>query len=215
MFWTDSALTRSTSLTKETHSLLQVGLRLQTGWLDFDLGAFKRKVENAIVIRPWTQQDGRKGLSITSTPVLDYLGGTADLRLRIWNLEIAGNLTFTDTKEQGNLRRIIPRITSVSELSFRDQFAGGGLDLKAAIRLKAVSHHDGLQFNPQLLAYSRQYLSEMPGFTAVDFYSVARLGDAYLTFVWENPFNVNTMVVPYYPLMSRNIKLGVNWVFTD
>jgi hypothetical protein len=143
------------------------------------------------------------------------LGGTAELRLRIWNLELAGNLTFTDTKEQGDLRRIIPRITSVSELSFRDQLVGGELDLKAAIRLKAVSHHDGLQFNPQLLAYSQQNLSEMPGFTTVDAYCVARLGDAYLTFVWENPLNVNTMVVPFYPLMGRNIKLGVNWVFTD
>jgi outer membrane cobalamin receptor len=216
LFWTDSALTRSTSLTKETHSLLQVGIRLQSGSMDFDLRAFKRRVENAIVIRPWTQQDGRMGLSISSAPVIDYVGGTAGLRLRVWNLEIAGNLTFTDTKEQGNLRLIVPRITSVSELSFRDQFVGGALDLKTAIRLKAVSHHDGLQFNPQLLAYSQQnVLSEMPGFTTVDFYSVARLGDAYLTLVWENPFNVNTIVVPFYPLMSRNIKLGVNWVFTD
>ncbi|TSA20282.1 hypothetical protein D4R75_07770 [bacterium] len=215
LFWTDSALTRSTPLTKETHSLLQVGIRFRSASLDFDLRAFKRRVENAIAIRPWTQQDGRKGLSIFSTPVVDYIGGTAGLRLSVWNLEIAGNLTFTDTKEQGDVRRIIPRITSVSELSFRDQFAGGELDLKAAIRLKAVSHHDGLQFIPQLLAYSQQDLSEMPGFTTVDVYCVARLGDAYLTFVWENPLNVNTMVVPFYPLMGRNIKLGVNWVFAD
>lgn len=53
------------------------------------------------------------------------------------------------------------------------------------------------------------------GFASVDFYTVARIGDAHVLFVWENPFNVNTMMVPYYPLLDRNVKIGVNWVFID
>jgi hypothetical protein len=110
---------------------------------------------------------------------------------------------------------IIPRVTSVSELSYRDQFFGNELDLKTAFRLRAVSHHQGLQFVSSLGMFAGQGFTEMPGFTSLDFYCVAKIGNAYLTFEWENPLNVNAMVIPYYPLMDRNIKLGVNWVFTD
>ena len=104
---------------------------------------------------------------------------------------------------------------SLSELSYRDVFGDHVVDLKVAVRLRAVSHHYGLRFIPQQLSFTQQNSTLTPGFSAVDCYIVAKLGDAHVTFVWENPFNVNSMFVPYYPLLGRNIKLGVNWVFTD
>lgn len=214
LFWTDSTLLHANDLTKETHSLSQGGLRVRSGSIDLGLTVFKRRIEHAITLQQWTSQH-LKGFSFVSGPVVDYMGGTIDLRLRAWNLELAGNLTFTDTKDGGSVAPIIPRVTSVSELSYRDQFFGNELDLKTAFRLRAVSHHQGLQFVSSLGMFAGQGFTEMPGFTSLDFYCVAKIGNAYLTFEWENPLNVNAMVIPYYPLMDRNIKLGVNWVFTD
>ena len=193
---------------------MQAGVRVRSGSFDLGLTGFKRRIEHAITLRQWTTQF-LKGFSFVTGPVVDYTGAMVDMRLRVWNLELAGSLTFTETKDIGGAAPVIPRITSVSELSYRDQFFGNELDLKTAFRLKAVSHHQGLQFVPSLGMFAGQNSTEMLGFASLDFYVVARIGDAYLTLEWENPMNINTMVIPYYPLMDRNIKLGVNWVFTD
>ncbi len=214
LFWIDSTLLHAGDLTKETHLLLQAGLRMRSGAVDLDLTAFRKRIEHAITLQPWTSQF-LKGFSFVSAPAIEYTGATADMRLRVWNLELAGNLTFTDTKDGGSTAPIVPRVTSVSELSYRDQFVGGELDLKGAIRLKAVSHHRGLQFVSRLGMFAEQSESEMPAFTSLDLYLVGKIGDAYVTFEFEDPLNVSMMVIPFYPLMDRNIKLGVNWVFTD
>ncbi len=214
LYWTDSTVSRSGPLSKEKHSFVQLGVRMEGGPVSVSLAAFKRRVDNAImfVAQP---QGSWNSVAITSLPTEDFSGGTADVRIGFWKFGITGNVTLTDSKQQGTSLLTLPRFTSISELAYRDTFVGGNLDLKSAIRLKSVSHHDGLQFVPQLLAYAEQNASAMPSFTTLDFYTVAKLGDAYLTLIWENPVNVNTMVVPFYPLMSRNIQLGVNWAFTD
>jgi outer membrane receptor protein involved in Fe transport len=214
LFWIDTTLFHADDLTKETHTIYQAGLRVRSDVIDVGLTMFTRRIEHPITLEPWTSED-LKGFSFVSGPTIDYTGATADVRLRIWDFELAGNLTFTNTKDGGSAAPVVPRITSTSEFSFRDQFFGGELDLKTAFRLKAVSHHQGLQFVSSLGLFATQDFTEMPAFTSLDFYFVAKIGDAYLTFEWENPLNVQMMVIPYYPLMDRNIKLGVNWVFTD
>jgi outer membrane cobalamin receptor len=214
LFWNDSTITRSNSLTKEAHSFSQVGVRFRSGPMNLSLAGFYRKVVNAIDLRPFPVAFGQ-AFSFLSTPVREFTGATADVRLQVWHFALEGNLTYTNSKDGGALQRIVPPVTSTGELSYRDRFVDGSLDLKIATRLRAVSHHDGLQFLPSSLAYAREYFAEMPGFAILDFYTVAKLGDAYLTFEWENPLDVNAMLVPYYPLLSRSIKLGVNWIFTD
>jgi hypothetical protein len=94
-------------------------------------------------------------------------------------------------------------------------FFNGELDLKAAVRWKAVTKQLGQQFIPRMLIAAQQSNLMMPAFTRLDLYAVAKIGDAYLTLTLENPLNTNMMVLPYYPLMKRNFKLGVNWEFTD
>jgi outer membrane cobalamin receptor len=213
LFWEEPGLSRSDNLRKELHTLSQAGTRLGAG--DFKLGVtvFHKKVEDFISLSPWT--NGEVGFSFTQTPLLEFNGMTADVNLRFWILELAGAVTLTERKDNGSSAPPIPQFTSVSELSYRNQFVGGELDLKAALRLKAVTRHKGLQFISRLGLFAEQSMSEMPAFSTIDLYIVAKLGDAYLTLEWENPLNVNTVMIPYFPLMDRNIKLGVNWFFTD
>ena len=219
LFWQDSALVRPRAFSKEKHSFFRAGARFEIGPASLSLSVFKRKIENAILFAgtPFanTPFGAGVGVLITSLPTEEFTGGAADVRLSLWKFELQGNATLTDSKQQVIYWRVVPRFTSLSEFSYRDTFVGGNLDLKTAVRLKFVSHHDGLEFVPRLLAFATQSTSEMPSFTTLDFYLVAKLGDAYLTFIWENPVDVNAMMVPFYPLMSRSIKLGVNWIFTD
>jgi len=216
LFWNDTSIVRSNAIVKETHSLLQIGAKIQGQDFDANLTFFQKRIQNPIVFFARTAQDlVSPSYTIASGPAEDYTGATGDIRLRFSHFEFVGNVTFTDTKGSGTGAVIIPKITSFTELAYRDQFNADAVDLKAAIRLKAVSHHRGLEFIPRLGAFGEQNIAEMPAFTTVDFYLVARLGDAYVTLEFENPLNVQAMVIPFYPLLDRNIKLGVNWVFTD
>jgi hypothetical protein len=152
---------------------------------------------------------------IAPIPQVDIQGIAAGLSIQFWRLALTGTLTYTDYRQSENSTQPYPRFVSYSELSYRDTFGDTAIDLKAAVRLKAISHHNGLQFIPSQQSYIQQNTTLTPGFASIDFYVVARIGDAHVMLVWENPFNVNTMMVPYYPLLGRNVKLGVNWVFTD
>jgi hypothetical protein len=154
-------------------------------------------------------------LMITPIPQVNIQGFAAGLSLQFWHLALTGNLTYIDYQQSENATQPFPRFASYSELSYRDTFGDTVVDLKVAVRLKAVSHHNGLQFIPLQLSYAQQNSTLTPGFASLDLYAVARIGDAHVMLIWENPFNVNTMMVPYYPMLGRNVKLGVNWVFSD
>jgi hypothetical protein len=135
--------------------------------------------------------------------------------LRLWKFSAEGNLTYANYKSGGRSVLQIPRLSSTGEFSFSDSFFNDELDLKVAIRWKAVTSHLGLQFVPRMMVFAQQPRLEMPAFTTVDLYCVARIGNAYLALTLENPLNTKIMLLPYYPLMNRNLKLGVNWEFTD
>jgi len=215
LYWADSTIVRVGLPGKETHVSSELGFRIETGPLIGSLRAFKRRIANAIVITQEGILNATSSQVIMFFPQVDIQGIAADLSIQVWRLTLAGNLTYTDYRQQGNSTQPFPRFTSFSEFSYRDIFGDQVVDLKVAVRLKAISHHDGLQFVPQQLSFTQQSSTLIPGFSAVDFYIVAKIGDAHVTFVWENPFNVNGMMVPYYPMLGRNIKLGVNWVFMD
>jgi outer membrane cobalamin receptor len=215
LYWDDSTIVRAALPGKETHSLSELGFRIETGPLNVSLRGFKRRIDNAIVL---TQPGIFNSASSQTTmffPHVDVQGIAAGVFVQLWRIALEGNLTYSDYRQQGNSALPYPRFTTVSELSYRDTFGDHVVDLKVAIRLKAMSHHYGLQFIPLQLAYAQQNSTLTPGFSSVDLYTVAKIGDAHVTFLWENPFNVNRMMVPYYPLLGRNVKLGINWVFTD
>jgi len=215
LYWADSTIVRVGLPGKETHVSSELGFRIETGPLIGSLRAFKRRIANAIVITQEGILNATSSQVIMFFPQVDIQGIAADLSIQVWRLTLAGNLTYTDYRQQGNSTQPFPRFTSFSEFSYRDIFGDQVVDLKVAVRLKAISHHYGLQFVPQQLSYTQQHSTLTPGFSSIDFYTVAKIGDAHVTIVWENPFNVNGMMVPYYPMLGRNIKLGVNWVFMD
>ncbi len=215
LYWADSSLVRVSSPGKETHTVSELGFRMKTGPLGVSLQGFKRRIDNAVVLTQDGILNAASSQFVMFFPQVDVLGAAADLSIRLWRITLAGNLTYTDYRQQEHSTQPFPRFASYSEFSYRDTFGDNVVDLKVAIRLKAISHHYGLQFIPQQLSYAQQTSTLTAGFSSVDFYTVAKIGDAHVMFVWENPLNVNTMMVPYYPLLGRNIKLGVNWVFTD
>jgi len=216
LYWTDSTVVRSGSIGGELHSLYELGLWFQAGkTLDWRVSLFDREVSDAIVFRSISRSSAFPGVQIVGTPKVSLAGFTSSLTARAWNFELLSSLTYIREKEQDTVRFTVPRLMLTNELSYRNIFVGGHLDAKLAVRWRFMSSQDGLYFVPAMLAYTSQNDVRVGMFSSLDLYGVAKIGDAYLTLVWENPLDVGYFETPIYPRPGRNIKLGVNWFFTD
>ena len=215
LYWADSTIMRTGLPDKESHLIAEVGIRMKTGPWTISLQGFKRRVDDAIVTTQQGVLDAASSLVIATSPRVDLSGAAIDLSLQVWQMQLAGNITYTDYHQEGDRPLVVPRFTSFSELSYGDTFGDHAVDLKLAVRITAVSHHFGLQFIPRMVAFAQQSYVQTPGYSTFDLYGVARIGDAHVSLTWENPLNIHSLEVPYYPLMGANIKLGVNWQFLD
>lgn len=215
LYWSDTAFARISTPSREQHTVTALGLRLQSKTSKLSLRAFTRKVDNPIIISRTRAVPGLPDLRLTVGSSAELAGASAEAQLQIWKLGLTGNLTWSEYRQNGSPLLLMPRVVSTAEVSFRDAFIGGSLDLHLAARLRAIGKHFGLQFVPRMLAYAQQTTVETGGFVMIDLYATAKIGDAVLTLSWENPLNIDAMVVPYYPLMNRNFRLGVNWTFSD
>jgi hypothetical protein len=43
----------------------------------------------------------------------------------------------------------------------------------------------------------------------------ARIGEAYIHFVWENLLDSSLFATPYYPARDRALRFGVAWEFLN
>ena len=201
---------------KELHRQADLGLRFHAGPLiDFSLTGFRRTIDDAIVFQPV----GTTGIFPTAAVLVIHetklRGLRADLLLRAWNFEGRATATLIDYTQDGVEARPVPGTTIHAELSYRDRFFDEALEAKFGIRVRSQSDHDGLQFIPQHLLFTRQSALRMGAWTSLDLYTVVTLGDAFLTLAWENVADVHSMITPFYPIPGRNIKFGVNWMFLD
>jgi len=216
LYWVDSTVIRSGNIGRERHTLLELGLWVRAGRaLDWSVSLFDRTVSDAIMFRSISRSGAFPGVQITSTPKVSLAGIATNLTARAWNFELVSSLTYTDSQEQDTVRLSLPKFVVVHEFSYRNTFAGGHLDAKLALRWRFMTKQDGLYFIPAMPAYASQNDVRVGRFSSIDVYGVAKIGDAYLTLIWENPLDLGYFETPIYPMPGRNIKLGVNWVFTD
>ena len=215
LLWKDSILTRTSDLVEERHQLTEIGLHAKTEYIDVSAIGFLRKTENLIALTQIAPKGTARSLLYSNIPSAEITGVKAGTLIRLWRFNIEGQLMYASYKAQGRAELRIPEISSIGEISFRDEFFSGDLNLKLGVRWRLATQHLGQLFVPRMLATAAQSTIEMPAFAALDVFVVAQIGSACLALTLENPLNTNTMMLPYYPLMNRNLKLGVNWEFTD
>jgi outer membrane cobalamin receptor len=216
LYWTDSTVVRSGPIGRERHSLLEAGLWFRAGrTFDWSISLFNRTISDAIVFRSFSRSGTFPGVEISSSPKVALAGATSSLTARAWNFELLSSLTYITEKEQDTLRLPVPKLTLVNEFSYRNTFVGGHLDAKFAVRWRLMTKQDGLYFVPAMLAFASQNDLRVGTFSSVDLYGAAKIGSTYLTLIWENPLDIGYFETPIYPMPGRNIKLSVNWAFTD
>ncbi len=215
-YWNDSSFLRLGEIRKEQHAFLRGGFTLRAGSI-FEIGleGFKRNIDHAIVSRPAVTAGGSPAVSISNVQKVRIQGVSGNIIFRFHKFEALGVLTLTNYKEADTLRTLIPDLIISGELSYRSTFFKDKLDAKFGVRSRFCDRQQSMQFNPQTLSYNQYYSVFLGRSTTLDLFMILKIGDAHLSFSWQNMLNASYIFSPIYPMPGRNIRVGVNWVFLD
>lgn len=141
-------------------------------------------------------------------------GITGSLLLRWWKFEGIVSGMFIETKRTSTPITDLPKWTLTGEWAYRNVFSTVA-EIRAGIRAWYASRHRGVQFVPHSWTYGESSGPEIAAASRLDFFTVAKIGDAFISLGWENLLNEKYMTVSGYPMPGRTFRLGVNWLFID
>jgi outer membrane cobalamin receptor len=216
-FWTDSTVSRPGPIRAEKHFHLEAGTRLRIGnALSVHVAAFHHRVVDAIRLTPFQGDFVFPGVTFSNTDWLETNGLEVRLRLRHGFLYLEGNGVYLAQKAAGYGEILdLPHLVASGGAYFWSSLFDNHLDLKAGFRGRYSSPQLGEEFNPEMLVYVTSADQQVGRCGTVDFVLIARLGDAYIHFIWENLTNAQCFSSPFFPVLDRAIRFGLAWEFFD
>jgi len=106
-----------------------------------------------------------------------------------------------------------PEFTTQSSLFFNSILFDSSLYLKTGFTFKYQSSQKYFQYdfyNSRVYFYVNE--KDLSSNNQLDFFLAGRIqGRAILYFIWENLFDEQYYITPYYPMPARGIRFGVSW----
>ena len=209
-------------LKDEQHTLIQVGTRFSI--FDFLSGTISlnhREIKNPILV------DTIGGTSPTNytlifnqPPVTNtYNGVDVSLKASYSHFFAEGNATYLkqpDYYHAGDNDKLLllPELYLDGSVYYKNQLVDGHLELKVGFRGRFTSKQSGMApLDESGLYVPYELLQSFGPSGTADFFLIAKLGDAYLHFIWENLSGNQYMLTPFYPMYDRNVRFGVSWEF--
>lgn len=126
-------------------------------------------------------------------------------------LEASGEYYLNNKK---SLEKLMPDLNFMTGLYYKDILFNNNLNLKTGF----IFYYTGKQnllpvFSPEILTYFNNEI--VPSFS-VDFTLVGEIQKAAIIyFTWENLFDKQYFITPFYPMPSRGIRFGIGWELTN
>ncbi len=139
-------------------------------------------------------------------PNMTGIGG--NLKLKFWEFDLDTKAAYY--KQHGSSAYFVefPKISGTSGLYYEDILFNSNLNLKTGFILR----YTGKMRMPALYS-TNQYIA--PSLT-VDFSLSGVIQNvAIVYFTWENLFNKQYYLIPYYPMPLRNLRFGIAWELFD
>lgn len=200
----------------ESHSVAEAGTRIHLGDIfSFHARYYYRIISNAIATDSTSFDAPFPGLQFVVRDNIQYNGVELFSSLRIWSLYAEGTAHYLSLLENGSERTLFPKWWAAGGIYFWDKLFHDNLDLKVGIRGRIVGPQDGMEFNPEAMMFVPSSLPELGLATAVDGILLAHIGSAYIHFIWQNLFDNNYVVTPFYPMPDRAVRFGISWELLD
>jgi outer membrane cobalamin receptor len=214
--WSDSTLQRPLKIGTEKHNLYRAGLQLSLGENGtVSLMGFDRTVHDAITFQPTQTASGTAAVRILNITQVHTQGLTASMNMHFGPFSLDGTILYSRYKEVETIKVLSPDLLISGELSYRNKFFKDALDAKLGIRSHFMNRQRGMTFNPQMVLYTENTVTDLGRWTRLDVFAVVKLGTAYLTLSYENILNASYLITPVYPMPERTLRFGVNWEFLD
>jgi len=200
----------------ESHTFREIELHSALdSTLSIRVSGFQREIPEAITFETLETPGHLPTATLVTLHDVKIQGFLSSFVLRTWGFEVSGAFTYTDYKHAGTAASIFPKYVFRGEFAYRDRLFEDALDGRLGIRFTAVSSQMGLEFIPQNLVFALQSDARLGSFSKVDLYAILKLGDAHVLVAWENPFDIDYVLTPTYPMPGSSFKIGVNWIFID
>lgn len=210
-------------LLNEEHRLVEVGLRLMlSGAVQGELTLQQRNVKNPIIV-------DTVGVPGGITPNYALLFSKPRAREETFNqLNISLRISYGAFVAEGKATYLrqpesfhgdqpltpLPELSLDGSFYFRGKPFDGNLELKSGLRGRFISKQTGMApLGESGIFIPYTILRSFGPSSSGDFFLIARLGDAYVHFIWENLAGNNYMLTPFYPMYDRNVRFGVSWEF--
>ena len=217
LYWNDSTVSRVSPIQPERHRQAELGASL-----DFrEAGSirasyFFRTVDDAIVTAPYGKGFVFPGVLFTNTGRITTEGVEARIALRLWILYIEGTATYLIQRDNGGTTLDqFPRLVGNGGIYFWNKVLKNKLEIKVGIRGRFQSSYVGAEFNPELLAYVPGQGPKLGAGSSADFFLIAHIGDAYIHLMWENLTSIQYYSTPFYPVLDREVRIGISWDFLN
>jgi outer membrane cobalamin receptor len=217
LYWTDSTVIRTGEITAETHKVVEAGVIFYPG----EGGAIRLAYEHRTVASPiiFSASTGTGspfvGVSIANGPDVITHAATLQATLRFWYLAVEGNATYILQSSGGSTLDETPKLSGTGGIYFWHKLLHDRLELKAGVKGRFSFGHAGMLFNPEMVAYVPNSGTPLGTTSNVDFFLIAKLGDAYIHLMWENLTDVKYFGTPYYAGGERAVRFGLAWEFLN
>lgn len=216
LYWRDSTVFRPAGIAMEHHKLIQGGLNVQASSnIQLSVTGFQRTIKNAILYSPTVTNSDTYAIEILNVDDVKVLGLNGQITLHWGPIEAFGVMTLSQYKQKDTLKIPVPDVMLTGEVVYRNMFFKDKLDVKFGVRSQFNNRQYGMHFDPQTLSYVQYRLDILGRSSTIDFFMIAKIGDAYISLSWDNILNTTYILAPIYPMAGRHLRIGVNWIFID
>lgn len=218
LYWSDSTVSRVDPIVAEKHLQFETGAEMRFADNSFIRASyFHRTVDDAIRIISYATPVTHifPALEFTNVPRVITSGVEARIGVHVWVLYLEGVGTYLLQTSEGVNTQLYPKISANGGIYYWNTLLNDKLELKVGFTGRYQSSYLGAEFNPEVLAYVLSRGPALQQSSSGDFYLTAHIGDAYIHLMWENLTSVQYYSTPFYPILDREIRLGVSWEFLN
>jgi len=215
-------------LTSQDFTSFETGIRYFKKDFDIRAGYFNVKNSNASYTYSYAynvDEGAKVRASYGSAGEVTNSGINLSLKFKTGKLLLIANASHYTSTTKAFLKT--PENTFDGGIFYVDTLFNNNLNLKAGFNFKYYTAQDYFLYDFEKQARIQYVIGDfaptpVTGFFKgqdvfrVDFFLAGRVQElaiVYLTF--ENIFDKNYFVVPYYPAMGRNFRFGISWEFLD
>ena len=222
LFWRSKNITGpAREFDNEQHHLLETGLSIDVDSVLWVNASFSRRTVYGQIV-------AFSSGTPAPYPGVQFLAGDksvfdqihTDVRLHLWHFVAEGSanyLTITQNPAQAaiGITNLQPEWWTSGGLFYRNTLVDHHLDLKIGVRGRAWGKQLGREYNPEALVFVPSSLPSIEIASTADAVLIAHISSAYVHIIWENLFDNNYVITPFYPMPDRAVRFGITWELVD